>query len=132
MTASIKTFFAAALASAITMSPALADYTILEDSSLPSVLFIEFDGIIGDTSVINAPSAPVDDSALDRSEEDGSSSSDSSDTESSSASDDSGLSVEDRVRQRIAELEADSPESVEDVVIDNAIEERILEEADLR
>ena len=41
-------------------------------------------------------------------------------------------SISDRVTEKLAELEAASPESLEDIVIDNEIETRVLEEADLR
>ncbi|MDZ7824478.1 MAG: hypothetical protein U5K75_10910, partial [Ahrensia sp.] len=51
----IKSLFAAGLLSLAAMVPASADYTILQDSSMPSVLYVEFTDIA--PKVIIAPSS---------------------------------------------------------------------------
>lgn len=133
MTARIKLIAAASALSVAALTPAFADYSILEDSTLPSVVFIEFEGEAAEPTIIEAPGPSVTSG--------GSSSSSSSsgggnnpqvvkpDEKAESAP---RRSVEDRVNEKIAELEAGSPESVEDILIDNEIENRVLEGADLR
>ena len=135
MTARIKLLAATCALSIAAIAPASADYSILEDSTLPSVLFIEFEGEAVEPAVIEAPAASV---------TSGGSSSSSSSSSSGGGNDpqlikpaekaasNKGRSVEDRVNEKIAELEAGSPESVEEILIDNKIENRVLEEVDLR
>ena len=134
MTARIKLLAATCALSIAAIAPASADYSILEDSTLPSVLFIEFEGeAAAEPSIIEAPVPSV---------TSGGSSSSSSSSGSGNdpqlikpdqkAASNKGRSVEDRVNEKIAELEAGSPESVEEILIDNKIENRVLEEIDLR
>lgn len=133
MTARIKLLAATCALSIAAIAPASADYSILEDSTLPSVLFIEFEGEAAEPSIIEAPAPSV---------TSGGSSSSSSSSGSGNdpqlikpdqkAASNKGRSVEDRVNEKIAELEAGSPESVEEILIDNKIENRVLEEIDLR
>jgi len=134
MTARIKLLAAASALSAAAIVPASADYSILEDSTLPSVVFIEFEGEAAEPTIIPAPASSV--------TRGGSSSSSSSSKSGGNdpqlikpdekAASNKGRSVEDRVNEKIAELEAGSPESVEEILIDNKIENRVLEEVDLR
>ncbi|MEM8540377.1 MAG: hypothetical protein AAGF25_05410, partial [Pseudomonadota bacterium] len=134
MTARTKLLAAASALSVAAVVPAFADYSILEDSSLPSVVFIEFEGEAAEPTVIPAPASGVTQGG-------GSSSSSSSSGGGNSpqvikpdekAESNKGKSVEDRVNEKIAELEAGSPESVEEILIDNEIENRVLEGANLR
>ena len=114
MTARIKLLAATCALSIAAIAPASADYSILEDSTLPSVLFIEFEGEAAEPSIIEAPVPSV---------TSGGSSSSSSSSGSGNdpqlikpdqkAASNKGRSVEDRVNEKIAELEAGSPESVE-------------------
>ncbi|MEM9573834.1 MAG: hypothetical protein AAF870_01250 [Pseudomonadota bacterium] len=131
MTARTKLLAAASALSVAAVVPAFADYSILEDSSLPSVVFIEFEGEAAEPTVIPAPASGV--------TQGGRSSSSSSSGNSpqvikpdEKAESNKGKSVEDRVNEKIAELEAGSPESVEEILIDNEIENRVLEGANLR
>lgn len=133
MTARIKLLAAASALSVAAVVPAFADYSILEDSSLPSVIFIEFEGEAAEPTVIPAPASGVTQGGGSRSSS--SSSSGSNDPQvikPDEAASNKGKSVEDRVNEKIAELEAGSPESVEEILIDNEIENRVLEGADLR
>lgn len=133
MTARIKLFAAACALSAAAIAPASADYSILEDSTLPSVVFIEFEGEAAEPAVIEAPAPSVTSGGYSSSS---SSSRGNNDPKvvkpDEKAESTKGRSVEDRVNEKIAELEAGSPESVEEILIDNEIENRVLEGANLR
>ena len=59
MTARIKLLAAASVLSVAALAPASADYSILEDSTLPSVVFVEFEGEVAEPSVIDAPTPSV-------------------------------------------------------------------------
>lgn len=134
MTARIKLLAAACALTVAAIAPAAADYSILEDSTLPSVVFIEFEGEAAEPSVIEAPAPSVTSGGYSSSSS--SSSNGSNDPQlvkpDEKAASNKGRSVEDRVNEKIAELEAGSPESVEEILIDNKIENRVLEEVELK
>ena len=134
MTARIKLFAATCALSAAAIVPAFADYSILEDSTLPSVLFIEFEGEAAEPSVIEAPAPSVTSGGSHSSSSTSSNSGNDPQVvkPSEKAASNKGRSVEDRVNEKIAELEAGSPESVEEILIDNEIENRVLEGVDLK
>ncbi|KAG1650452.1 hypothetical protein GQR58_028034 [Nymphon striatum] len=115
MNAHIKRLVAASALSATAIIPASADYSILEDSSLPSVVFIEFDGYTAAPKVISAdaPNVISADPALPSS-----GGSEGSSTQASTSGEPS-KSVEDRVNERIAELENTGEDSVGDDTIDD-------------
>lgn len=131
MTQRLKLLAAASTLSMVAAAPALADYSILEDSSLPSVLFVEFEGEVAEPSVIEAPAPSVSSGGSSSSSSPSSSSSEPKVVKPEETSSSKGKSVEDRVNEKIAELEAGSPESIEEILIDNKIENRVLEEVDL-
>ncbi len=131
MTPRIKLIVTASALSIAAAFPASADYSIIEDSSLPSVLFIEFEGDVAVGSDGSAGTVTLGGGASSSS---GGGSSSEPRVISPDGNDQSSerKSISDRVTEKLAELEAASPESLEDIVIDNEIETRVLEEADLR
>ncbi len=132
MTARIKLIAAASALSVATALPALADYSIIEDSSLPSVLFIEFEG--DDAQSANGSAGGTVKLGGSSSSSSGGGSGSEPRVISPDGNDQSSerKSISERVTEKLAELEAASPESLEDIIIDNEIETRVLEETDLR
>ncbi len=132
MTARIKLIVAASVLSVAAMAPAFADYSILEDSTLPSVVFIEFEGEAAEPAIIEAPAPSVTSGGSSSSSSQGGGNDPQVVKPEEKAASTPRRSVEDRVNEKIAELEANSPESVEDILIDKEIEDRVLEGVDLR
>lgn len=122
-------------ASALTFAaafPAAADYTLMEDSSLPSVVFVDFTGDAAAPKVIKAPSGSV--SVMDPAlpQDTGQTSSASSNNASLGGPAAAPKSVNERVEDAIKDLEKKSDKDFEDDIIEDAVAERLLDGATLR
>jgi hypothetical protein len=128
-----KTLFAASALTFLNAIPASADYSLMEDSSLPSVIFVEFSGDAAEPKVIRAPSNSVSvmDPALPPAE---------NEPESSQTKTQASLggpakkskSVNERVEDVLNDLEKKSDKDFEDDIIEDAVAERLLDGAPLR
>lgn len=127
----------------VAAAPAAADYTILEDTSMPSVVFIEFDGDEISPTVISAPgngASAVVDPALppvsrnNRNASSGSEEGTNMVKPQASAGGNNGSenkSVEDRVNEKIAELEK-TEKQIEKDVVNEVVDDKVLDELNLR
>lgn len=126
-----KVLFGAFAATVAFAAPASADYTILHDVAYPSVVYIEFDGSAQPT-VIEAPTANIlsTDPALPAVSSGEGQSGAAPAKEEQAQQDD--RTVEERVMDKVAEIDAMTPEELETTLEDNLIENEILDDAELR
>lgn len=128
-----KTLFAASALTFLNAIPASADYSLMEDSSLPSVIFIEFSGDAAEPKIIRAPSNSV--SVMDPALPPAANEPDSSQTKTQASLGGpakKSKSVNERVEDAIADLEKKSDKDFEDDIIEDAVAEKIFDDARLR
>ncbi|MEM5502166.1 hypothetical protein WNY59_11240 [Ahrensia kielensis] len=128
-----KTLFAASALTTASAIPASADYSLMEDTSLPSVIFVEFSGDAAEPVVIKAPSnsASIMDPALPVVTSEPTRSQGNTQATLGGPAKKS-KSVDERVEDAIADLEKKSDKDFEDEIIKDAVEEKIFEGAALR
>ncbi|MCI5076677.1 hypothetical protein [Oricola sp.] len=137
---------ATCVAALLANAPARADYVIEEDPAFPSVIFIEFDPssmpkiiVAPQAGQFNMPSIGGPGLSPDQNSpdlqnadkpDDDSASDDRQQEEEDAAKDDVSASADQRIEQRLEQLSVDTSQ-IEDVIIQNEIDTRILENADL-